>query len=64
VTFHENLMRGVGITAQRKRQTHCIHGHPFDEENTVYVRKGRACRICTRRNQRLADAKRSPRHHK
>lgn len=33
----------------KAQQTHCVHGHPFDEANT-YVRPNgtRACRICKR----------------
>ena len=34
VTRGENVLRGEGFMAQRKRQTHCKHGHPFDEKNT------------------------------
>lgn len=49
VTNRTNVLRGVGLTAQWARQTHCINGHPFDLENT-YIRKtgGRLCRACKR----------------
>jgi len=42
VTFNENVARG-----ERATKTHCVHGHPFDENNT-YLRPGggRRCRIC------------------
>lgn len=44
VTRRENLRRGVGITATRAKQTHCIHGHKFTPENT-FIRKN-GCRTC------------------
>jgi hypothetical protein len=29
--------------------THCIHGHPFDEANTYWTKRGqRDCRACAR----------------
>ena len=45
-----NILRGVGPAAKHAVATHCIHGHPFDEENT-YRKKGthhRDCRTCNR----------------
>jgi len=46
VTCRVNVLRGVGVTAQLARTTHCIRGHEFTPENT-YVRQGmRACRVC------------------
>ena len=51
VTCTENLRRGNTFTARHAAQTHCKHGHPFDEANT-YVRPrrqgGRQCRTCNR----------------
>lgn len=52
VTHRENVLRGESIPAQRARLTHCFHGHPFDEINTVRVGLGRACRICRRASNR------------
>jgi hypothetical protein len=55
VTFRENVLRGVGPTAQNARKTHCAHGHEFTPENTVVVSKkagGRKCRTCMNRLQR------------
>lgn len=49
VTFKENILRGIGPTAENARKTHCIHGHEFTPENTMYVTKeggGRKCRTC------------------
>lgn len=53
VTVRENTLRGVGPSAINARKTHCLHGHPFDEQNTVVQKDGRRkCRAC-------AEAKRS-----
>ena len=47
VTMRENILRGIGPAARRARQTHCIHGHPFDEANTRIRKNGtRQCRRC------------------
>lgn len=50
VTPRENILRGIGWTAERARSTSCVNGHPFDEQNT-YIRKGRPgreCKACNR----------------
>lgn len=53
VTRQENLLRGVGLTAQKAAQTHCVNGHPFDEANTHIRSNGtRSCRVCGRERQR------------
>lgn len=55
VTNQENLRRGDGWTGQRARQTHCKHGHPFDEANTRIRPNGtRQCRACAREQARRA----------
>lgn len=51
VTLAENLSRGNGVGARHARQTQCVHGHPFDEENTRIKidsrgRRHRQCRSC------------------
>jgi hypothetical protein len=45
VTRKQNQERG-----SRACQTHCIHGHPFDEANTYYRpdKWQRSCRACNR----------------
>lgn len=47
VTHRENILRGVGRTAQNARKTHCAKGHPYDEVNTIWRKSGgRRCRQC------------------
>jgi hypothetical protein len=49
VTPLENRRRGMNPYAMKRRQTHCINGHPFDAENTAYRPDGcRRCRACAR----------------
>jgi HNH endonuclease len=48
-TSRENGMRGRTLQAAKAAQTECIHGHPFDEANTIIRtdRPGtRECRRC------------------
>lgn len=53
VTRRVNLLRGVGLTARRAAQTACIHGHPFDQANTIRRRDGtRDCRSCLHNRNR------------
>lgn len=63
VTQRENNLRGDTVAAICARQTHCIHGHPFDEENTFYIpfkngRQKRGCKECRRRHNRTQHLKR------
>jgi len=46
VTCRENMRRGVSFTGHHAKQTSCIHGHPFDEANTIVWRGHRLCRAC------------------
>jgi hypothetical protein len=53
VTPRVNVLRSTATSAVHARQTHCVHGHPFDEENT-YVPPGsrrRQCRKCRQRRE-------------
>jgi hypothetical protein len=52
VTRRENILRGVGLTAQNARKTHCNYGHEFDEENTLLINGTRQCRQCRARRCR------------
>jgi hypothetical protein len=52
ITHAENLRR-AGVNASRRALTQCIHGHPFDEENTYWRPSGtRDCRSCIRERAR------------
>jgi hypothetical protein len=46
VTAGENSLRGFSPHAINKRKTECIHGHPFDEENTYHHKGHRWCKKC------------------
>lgn len=46
VTNKENILRGIGITAQESKQTHCKRGHKFTPKNTAVRRGKRCCRKC------------------
>lgn len=64
VTNKENVLRGVGITAQNKAKTHCKNGHEFTPENTVACTRAgggasRECRICRIEKTRRWRAKKS-----
>ena len=57
VTNRENLRRGNGPIGTNAKKTHCIHGHPFDKNNTYWRNtkwgiKARMCRTCMRLKQR------------
>lgn len=54
VTNKENVLRGVGHTAQNARKTKCKRGHLFDENNTGIDAKGRYCRLCKRASRPAA----------
>ena len=52
VTHKENLKRGIGISSQNSKKTHCPQGHEYTEENTyVSKRNQRTCKQCAREQQ-------------
>jgi hypothetical protein len=58
VTQGENVLRGIGLTAQESRQTHCHKGHEFTPENTYTPKRGgRHCRVCRRDAQSRSRAR-------
>lgn len=67
VTNKENGLRGISPAADHARQTHCLNGHEFTDENT-YMHPGphglrRVCRICKRaRDRAFYEAGRGTRH--
>jgi hypothetical protein len=58
VAFRENVLRGVGPTAENARKTHCRHGHELAGENLLMVgpehtrRECRACDLARARQRR------------
>lgn len=48
----ENVLRGRGISAVHARKTHCIRGHEFNEQNTMWNRGKRNCKTCHRERHR------------
>lgn len=61
VTNRENGLRGVSVAARNAAKTHCVNGHEFTAENTMYQvvngNKQRECRSCYReRMRRVRDA--------
>lgn len=57
VSQGENTLRGGGAGAVNARKTHCLRGHPFDDENTYRHPWGfRGCRTCRREERRRRSA--------
>jgi hypothetical protein len=52
VTRKENILRGDGFGGLNSRKTHCVHGHEYTEENTVWENGWRKCRTCRRAKDR------------
>lgn len=53
VSHRENVLRGNSFSAVNAAVTHCVNGHPFDDQNTAQLRRGgRACRACARERSR------------
>lgn len=59
VDHHTNLLRGDTLAHRHAIAVSCPFGHPYDEENTVIVRRAdpsrpveRRCRACKRRRDR------------
>lgn len=55
VTHDENIRRQLHVNALK---THCKHGHPFDEANTILRGGKRSCRACANRRSREYQARR------
>lgn len=52
-----NVENSNGLAAINLKKTHCIHGHPFSEENTWVYRGMRNCRTCYRRGRNAMRAR-------
>lgn len=49
VTNRVNVLRGIGISAQNARKTHCLQGHALSGDNVRTTRFGsRSCKECAR----------------
>lgn len=59
VTHRENVLRGVGWSATRAAQTHCLRDHEFSVANTAYKANGtRRCRACAAAHEKRYRANR------
>lgn len=60
VTNAENIIRGVGVTANNKLKTHCSNGHEYAVDGYYLMKSGgRRCKPCQRiqrRNNRHASS--------
>lgn len=54
VTYQTNAVENsVSPQAINAAKTHCVHGHPFDDANTMITKQGtRRCRTCCRLDAR------------
>ena len=52
VTLKQNVLSGIGKSAQNARKSHCPQGHPYSKENTYYSKGSRYCRECGRQRCR------------
>ena len=63
VAGRENLRRGNSPSSAAARQTHCIHGHEFNFENTRignnYKGSFRQCRACETQRQKVKKNKKT-----
>lgn len=58
VTNRENTLRGIGLSAENARKTHCHRGHEFAGLNLRVTPQGyRCCRTCARDHHREMRAK-------
>lgn len=59
VDQRSNVHRGLAPTAVNAAKTHCVHGHPFSDENVYTTPDGeRVCLTCRRETGRRYEAKR------
>lgn len=52
VTQRENVRRGMAPAGINARKTECDYGHPYDDANTWWDKRGnRVCKICNNRRK-------------
>lgn len=57
VTQKVNTLRGLSPSAMHAVKTHCIAGHEFNAENTYKSPRGRVCKQCRRKVDKLRSKK-------
>jgi len=58
VTIRENILRGIGITANNARKSKCAQGHDLSGNNLSYYGTERRCKECHRKVSREYTKKR------
>lgn len=46
--MRDSMEAGTHTALYRKLSTFCRHGHPYTEQNTILIPRGRSCRACRR----------------
>lgn len=52
VSNKENVLRGVGISANNARKTHCKRGHLLSPDNLIKHSRQRVCKACHLQSQK------------
>lgn len=52
VTNKTNVLRGIGISAENARKTHCKRGHLLSPENLIKHSRQRVCKTCHLQGQK------------
>lgn len=53
ITNRENILAGIGFSAENAKRTHCIYGHPFNKLKKLKSGKyERQCSVCVSRSNR------------
>jgi len=63
VTQWVNNARGVGVSAENLKKTHCKNGHEFTKENTIVGKNRRSCRACAKAATSRRDKQRTLEYH-
>lgn len=63
VSARENVLRGIGISAENARKTECLRGHPLSGDNLYLYQGKRHCRACRAANDKARRAARKTMPH-